>query len=246
MGADFRDADDDGLPDIVLTDAHSDTFLLFRNGGSPHFFVDETARSGLARTTSALTGWGVGLYDFDNDGRKDLFVAASHFPGLERFSFTDPALACHILRNAGHGRLEDVSKGAGADFQRRAFHHGAAFADFNNDGRVDVVVSALNSPAKLFLNVSPEPAHWLALRLVGTNSNRDGFGARVRLTLPDGGVQYNWATASVGYASSSEPLVRFGMGPNDTALEIEIRWPGGRVQVLKGTRSDQILTVKEQ
>jgi len=134
----------------------------------------------------------------------------------------------------------------GADFQRRAFHHGAAFADFNKDGRVDVVVSALNSPAKLFLNTSPGPAHWLALDLVGTRSNRSGLGARVRLTLADGSMQYNRATTSVGYASSSEPLVRFGLGPHITVTEIEVRWPSGRVQVLKQVKGDQVLTVREQ
>jgi hypothetical protein len=185
------------------------------------------------------------LYDFDNDGRKDLFVATSHFPGLERFSFTDPALPIHVFRNLGSGKFADVSKSAGAELQRRAFHHGAAFADFDNDGRIDVVVSALNSPAKLFLNASPEPAHWLALNLVGTKSNRCGIGARVRLTLPDGSMHYNRATTSVGYASSSEPLVRFGMGPYDRAEQIEIRWPSGRVQVLKGVKGDQVLTVRE-
>ncbi len=246
MGADFRDIDDDGREDIVLSAANDDTFPMFHNRGGPRFFVDGTAPSGLAKATRALTGWGLGLYDFDNDGRKDLFVATSHFPGLERFSFTDPALPIHVFRNLGGGRFEDVSKSAGADFQRRAFHHGAAFADFNNDGRVDVVVSALNSPAKLFLNTSPGPAHWLALNLVGTDSNRSGLGAVVRLTLPDGSVRYNRATTSVGYASSSEPLVRFGMGPYDRATQIEIRWPGGRVQVLTGIKCDRVLTVRER
>ena len=245
MGADFRDVDDDGREDLLLSAANDDTFLMFHNRGAPHFFVDDTEPSGLAKPTNALTGWGLGLYDFDNDGRKDLFVATSHFPGLERFSFTDPALSCHVFRNLGHGRFEDVSKTAGADFQRRAFHHGAAFADFNNDGRVDVVVTALNSPAKLFLNTSAGRAHWLALKLVGTASNRSGLGARVRLSLPDGSLHYNRATSSVGYASSSEALVRFGLGPHDRADEIEIRWPSGRIQVLKAIRGDQVLTVKE-
>ncbi len=246
MGADFRDLDDDGREDIVLTAASGDTFPMFRNRGAPRFFVDETVRSGLVKATSALTGWSMGLYDFDNDGRKDLFVAASHFPGLERFTFTDPALGCRVFRNLGGGRLEDVSDSAGPDFQRRAFHHGAAFADFDNDGRVDVVVGSLNSPAKLFINRSAVRGHWLALRLSGTSSNREGLGARVRLTLPDGSLRYNHATTSVGYASSSEPLVRFGMGPFDKATEIQIRWPSGRMQVLKRIEADQVLTVREQ
>ena len=124
-------------------------------------------------------------------------------------------------------------------------HHGAAFADFDNDGRIDVVVTAINSNIRLFRNVSPYPGHWIALRLTGTRSNRDGLGARVRLTLPGGAVQYNRATTAVGYASSSEPMVRFGLGPYEQAKEIEIRWPSGQVQVLKGIGGDRVLTIKE-
>lgn len=249
MGADFRDFNDDGLDDIILSAMYYDTFPLFRNVGRPPFFVDHTVSSGLADATKELTGWSVGMYDFDNDGHKDLFFADSHFPETERYNRSigkDAALPNHVFRNLHNGWFEDVSKTAGADFQRPALHHGAAFADFDNDGRVDVVVSALNSPARLFHNTSPGPAHWIALKLVGTRSNRDGLGARVRLTLPNGSAQHNHATTSVGYASSSETLVRFGLGLYDAAKEIEIRWPSGRVQMLSGVKGDQVLTVKEQ
>jgi enediyne biosynthesis protein E4 len=108
-----------------------------------------------------------------------------------------------------------------------------------------VIVTTLNSYAKLFRNVSPQAGHWIALRLVGTRSNRDGLGARVRLTLPTGAFHYNHATTAVGYASSSEPLVRFGLGPYEQAKEIQIRWPSGRVQMLKGIGADRVFTVKE-
>jgi hypothetical protein len=133
---------------------------------------------------------------------------------------------------------------AGPDFQLPALYHGAAFADFDNDGRVDAVVTAVNSPARLYRNTSP-PSHWIALRLVGTRSNRDGLGARVKLTLPSGAVQHNHATTSVGYASSSEPLVHFGLGPYGTVAEVEIRWPSGRLQTLKSVGCDRVLVVKE-
>ena len=108
------------------------------------------------------------------------------------------------------------------------------------------MVIALNSPARLFRNTSPGPAHWIALRLAGTRSNRSGLGTKVRLTLPNGGVKYNHASTSVGYASSSEPLVRFGLGPYDTAKEISIQWPSGRVQVLTGVRADRVVDVQER
>ena len=245
MGADFRDFDDDGLEDIVLDGMYFDTFPLYRNLGKPKYFTDETVSSGLAAATHELTAWGLGLFDFDNDGHKDLFVAASHFTGSGPRGRSDAALPNHVLRNLGNRWFEDVSALAGSDFQIPGMHHGATFADFDNDGRIDVVVTSIHSYAKLLRNVSLDPGHWLALRLVGTRSNRDGLGARVRLTLPSGAVEYNHATTAVGYASSSEPLVRFGLGPYEQAKEIQIRWPSGRVQVLKAIGGDRVLTVKE-
>ncbi len=245
MGAVFSDLNDDGLDDIFLTAMYFDTFPFYRNRGAPLFFADETAPSGLAQATHELTGWSVGAFDFDNDGHKDLFAATSHFPGSEPYAGSDAALPNHVFRGTGSGTYEDVSRHAGTDFQRAALFHGAAFADFDNDGRVDVVVTAQNSPARLFRNTSVRSGHWIALRLQGTRSNRDGLGARVRLTRADGRLQYNHATASTGYASSNEPLVRFGLGPYDSVKEIEIKWPSGRIQVLTAPPADKVISVKE-
>jgi hypothetical protein len=243
MGADFRDFNNDGLEDIALDAMYWDGFTLYRNHGAPEFFRDETVASGVVNATRNLTGWGLGMFDFDNDGWKDLFYAASHFPGTEPQIKTGPALTNHVLRNLGSGTFEDVS--AGADLETSALFHGAAFADFDNDGRIDVAVTAINGPLLILRNTSPGAGHWIALRLVGTKSNRDGLGALVKLTLPDRARQYNRATTSVGYASSSERLVRFGLGPYDSASEIEIRWPGGRIQTLKNVKADRVLKVNE-
>jgi hypothetical protein len=245
MGADFRDFNNDGLDDIALDAMYFETFPLYRNAGKPNYFVDDTISSGLATATRNLTGWGMGFFDFDNDGYKDLFFATSHFPGSEPHVHSDPSLGNHVLHNLGNGRFEDVSAIAGRDFQRPAMNRGVAFADFDNDGRVDAVVTGINSYARLFRNTSARTGHWLALRLRGTKSNRDGLGARVMLTSPEGRRQHNHATTSVGYASSSEPLVRFGLGLADTATEIEVRWPSGRVQVLRNIRVDRVLEVRE-
>ena len=245
MGADFRDYDNDGRPDLVVTGMVNDTYLLFRNLGGKLFFEDYTIRSGLARLTNQLTGWGMGLFDFDNDGWKDLFFANSHFPQLNRYLGTDSELANSVFRNLGNGRFEDASATAGEDFQGKALYRGAAFADFDNDGRIDVVVSALNGPAKLFRNTTASSGHWLAIRLIGTHGNRDGLGARVCLTMPDGRKIYNHATTSVGYASSSEKLVRFGLGAQERATVIEVQWPSGRLQVVNNVAADRVLEIRE-
>jgi enediyne biosynthesis protein E4 len=245
MGADFRDLTNSGRDDIALDAMYWDGFTLYQNTGGQPAFSDETMSSGLVRATRDLTAWGMGIYDFDNDGRKDLFFAASHFPGTQAQVRSAPELGNHVLRNLGDGKFEDVSESAGADFQQRALFHGAAFADFDNDGRIDVAVTSINGPLKIFRNVSPNSGHWLGVKLIGTKSNRDGIGARVRITLPSGSFEYNHATTSVGYASSSEPIVRFGLGFYDRAKEIEVHWPSGTVQKVDGVKADRILILRE-
>lgn len=185
------------------------------------------------------------MYDFDNDGWKDLFFALSHLAQVDRFMGSDSVLPNHVFRNVEGARSADVSVTAGRDFQQAAMHRGVAFADFDNDGRVDAVVSVVNGPAKLFRNVTGGASHWLAIRLHGRRSNRQGLGAVVRVHLPDGRDLHNHATTAVGYACSSEALVRFGLGPNRAAEKIEIRWPGGGVQQLANVAADRIVDIIE-
>jgi hypothetical protein len=240
MGADFRDFDNDGLPDLVVSGMINDTFLLFRNLGKRRLFEDFGGRSGLLMGTRQLTGWSLGMYDFDNDGWKDLFFALSHFPRLERYLGRNSALPNQVFRNVEGRRFAGVPAG----LDQAALHHGAAFADFDNDGRVDAVVSVLNGSAKLYRNISTA-GHWAAFRLRGRRGNRQGLGAEIRLTLAGGRVLYNHATTSVGYASSSEPLVRFGLGACAEIKSVAVRWPGGRTQELAGVKADQIIEIEE-
>jgi enediyne biosynthesis protein E4 len=232
MGADFRDYDGDGLPDIVVTALTGETFPLFRNQGKG-FFRDVTYPSQLGLLSFARSGWSVALVDFNNDGRRDLFSANSHVSDhLDTYRQPNSVFA-----GAGGGTFVDSSESLAAS---PAAHRGAAFADFNNDGRIDVVVTALGGQAELWENVSPEPHRWLRLRLEGTRSNRDGIGARVRV-----GAQHDYATTSVGYASSSAGGLHFGLARIENVGEIEIHWPSGTVQVLQNVRTNQILAVKE-
>jgi len=187
------------------------------------------------------------MFDFDNDGWKDLFVARSNV--LDNISVLKPNRHYpepnSVFRNLGNGKFADVSSLAGPDFQLEAAHRGAAFGDLDNDGRIDVVLSVLNGPAKILHNISDNANHWILLKLVGTGSNRMGFGAQIRLEAQDGSIQWNEATTAVGYASSSDPRVHFGLGSNKRIRTIEIRWPSGVTQTLHDVSSDQVLTVKE-
>lgn len=144
------------------------------------------------------------------------------------------------------GTFQDVSAEAGSGMQIRAAHRGCAFGDLNNDGQIDVVVSAIGSPAELLYNTSPGGNHWILIRTIGTRSNRDGIGTRIRITSESGRLQYNHVTTAGSYASSNDPRVHFGLDADTLIREIELRWPSGRVQVLHNVKADQLLTVTEE
>ncbi|HKN25383.1 MAG TPA: CRTAC1 family protein [Candidatus Acidoferrum sp.] len=245
MGADFRDVNNDGLPDIWHTAVEHEGFPLWLNEGKGEF-QDMTVASGLAKTND-MSGWGNGIADFDNDGWKDLFVARANV--MDNISeqnatrrYPEPNT---IFRNVGNGKFTDVSANAGPDFQLEAAHRGVAFGDLDNDGRVDMVVSVLDGPAKLLHNITENGNHWVLLKLVGTRSNRMAIGAQVRITTEDGNKQWNEVTTAVGYASASDSRVHFGLGKNEKIKELEIRWPSGTKQVLKDVAGDRIVTIEE-
>jgi enediyne biosynthesis protein E4 len=249
MGVDFRDIDNDGRPDIFEAAMFGESFPLYRNLGDGQF-QDVTAAAGLGVLTSRSTAWGVGIFDFDNDGYKDLFTANSDIlDNAMELAHRPFALPNRVFRNKGGLSFEDVSSKAGASFSVPAAHRGAAFGDLNNDGRIDAVVTVLNGPPEIWLNRSGPPNashrnHWIILKLVGVKSNRDGLGTKVKVTTSLG-TQYNQATTAVGYNSSSDKRVHFGLGSAGVIDAIELAWPSGIKQVLKNVKADQILTVTE-
>ncbi len=241
MGADFRDYDNDGWPDISVVALAGETFPLFRNLGNGTF-EDATLPSRLATLSTRRSGWGTGFVDFNNDGCKDLFTSNAHVNDLvEMFEATHYKLPNSAFANQCDGTFQDMSSDQGADFQTPRAHRGLGFADFDRDGRVDVVVTSLGEPTELWHNTSPEANHWLNIHLVGTRSNRQGIGARIHLD-----AQYNEMTTAVGYASSSDQGVHFGLGTATKAARIEIRWPSGIIQTLRDVPADQFLTIKEE
>jgi len=244
MGADFRDLNNDGLPDIFHTAMFGDTFSLYANEGKGQF-GDVTSSSGLTAATGRLTAWGTGAYDFDNDGWKDLFTAnAAILDNSVEVEHRPYRLPNRIFRNSGDLKFEDVSGAAGTDFAVPAAHRGAAFGDLNNDGKVDVVITVLNGAPEIFMNRTESGRHWIILKLVGVKDNRDGLGTKIKITTAHGS-QYNEATTALSYNSSSDKRVHFGLGEDAVIDRIELAWPTGVKQVLRGVKADQVLTIRE-
>ena len=240
MGADFRDYDNDGLPDLVIADLFRETFTLFRGAGKAGF-RDITYPSGLGRLSTNISGWGPGLFDFNLDGWKDLFISCAHVNDLvEQFEPTQYRLSNHIFLNVG-GVFQDGTAAAGPDFQRPSVHRGVAFADFNGDGKIDAVVSSLREPAELWENSSETTGDWLIVKLQGVKSNRDGIGARLKW-----GNQWNAMTTVVGYSSSGHFGVHFGVPKGQAPDTLEVFWPSGKKQIVTGVKPCQVLLVREE
>jgi hypothetical protein len=239
MGTDFRDIDNDGRPDLFVTALSNETHPLYRNLGKG-LFADVTYPSLVGRATIALSGWSSGIFDFNNDGWKDLFCANGDVnDNTELFSSRKSRQPLLLMLNDGKGTF------SAAGYAPEGLYRGAAFGDLDNDGRIDVVATRLNDRAVLLRNTAGGANHWLTLRLEGTRSNRSAIGARVKIVSSSEREQWNHASTSVGYASSSQPAVHFGLGTDSGVKRVEIRWPSGTVQQLADLPVDRYLTVRE-
>jgi hypothetical protein len=246
MGVDFRDWDNNGKPSLLVTALGGETFPLFRNEDNRFFSVD-TYKAGIGFSSFKMSGWGAGIHDFDNDGYKDLFSANSHVSENANLDLQQQYKQANaVFQNLQNETFRDASADAGPDMQVRAAHRGAAFGDLNNDGKIDVVVSAIGGPAELLYNTSSGSNHWILMETIGVKSNRDGIGTRIKITAESGAVQYNHVTTAGSYASSSDRRVHFGLGRDARIKEIELRWPSGTIQVLRNVKADQMLRVTEE
>ncbi|HEX7359268.1 MAG TPA: CRTAC1 family protein [Bryobacteraceae bacterium] len=234
MGVDFRDYDNDGRPDIIVNDLPRQTYAIYHNDGNGSFSY-RSLRTGLGELTASHGGWGMRLVDFNNDGWKDLFAAQSHV--MDNVEEIDPSLRYRqppLFALNHNGRFEGGHSGMVAPVAGR----GAAFGDLNNDGWPDVVMTVLGSHPIVFLNRGGKN-HWLTISLRGTRSNRDGFGARVRV---NGQTQY--VTSAGSYLSASDKRAHFGLDTTKR-VDVEILWPSGTHQRLKSVAADQLIEVKE-
>jgi hypothetical protein len=243
MGVDWSDYNNDGWPDIFLNALSLQGYVLLRNTRGEYDDVSDVA--GLSVVSMPYGGWGTKFVDYDNDGWKDLFVAQGHVMDTISVDFPSIHYKQHLLlmRNV-HGHYEDVSPNGGPSFRFPLAARGAAFGDFDNDGSVDVAVST-NDGTPVLLHNSGSKNHWLMINTVGTSSNRDGIGARIRIVGNSGLEQYGFVSTASSYLSASDKRVHFGLGTDRIIRQIEIRWPRGTVQTLHDGAADQILTVTE-
>jgi hypothetical protein len=238
MGAEFRDLDNDGWPDIFVTALANETFPLFRNLGKG-VFQDITYRSRIGAASLPHSGWSLGVADFDLDGWKDIFTANGDVQdNTELFSSRTSRQQNQLFLNQKGKTFFSIVFGS------RAQHRGLALGDLDGDGLVDAVVSVLNEPAKLYRNRMGAGRHWIGFRLKGTKSNRDAIGAKVRVTA-NGLTQYNHVSTSTGYQCSSEKTLRFGLGEAAQTDEVEITWPTGKKQVLRNLPAGRVIEVTE-
>ena len=245
MGTDAADTTGDGQMDLVVTHLDSQLARLYRNMGDGTF-DDATLQSQLGYATFHMSGFGARFMDYDNDGARDIFMANGHvLDNIARYNSTvhyaEPKL---MFRNLGKGIFENVSDRLGADFLLPRVSRGAAVGDFDNDGDLDVLVNNNGQAPQLLRNDGGNANHWLQISLVGTKSNRDGVGARVKLTAGDL-VLYDQRKGGMSYQSAQDPRLHFGLADRQIVDSLHVLWPSGAATTLRNLRADQVITVKE-
>jgi len=248
MGVDAADYDHSGAPSLLITNFSNQMLSLYHNEGKG-LFVDEAPRSEIGRASLLTLGFGCFFFDYDLDGWPDVLVANGHIDAdIQRVQANVKyAMPPHVFRNVGKGKFEEVTKSLGTAFSAPRVGRGAAYADIDNDGRLDLLFSTNGGGVSLFRNeaTGPSPANRsLRIKLIGTKSNRDGIGASVRLTIL-GDTQTAMMRSGSSYLSASELVLTFGLAQQDKADSVEIRWPSGQIDRLSNISAGQTVIVTE-
>lgn len=248
MGTDAADYDDSGNQSLLIGNFTNESIALYHNDGQG-LFTNDALSAGIELPSAKSLTFGAFFFDCNLDGLPDLFAFNGHVADDIRvvqpsLSYAEPPL---LFRNLGHGKFEDISNKVGPALRKPVVGRGAAFADIDNDGDLDLALSANNSPARLLRNDGSNQNDMLRVRLIGTRSNRDGIGARVKLTTSTGQRIDEMVKSGSSYLSQSELPLTFGLGKPDPErrITLEIQWPSGRKESLTGIKPDQFLTVKE-
>jgi hypothetical protein len=246
MGVDAADYDGSGRPSLLIGNFSNEMMALYHNEGTG-LFIDEAATAGIGRPSLLTLTFGCFFFDVDLDGRPDIFAANGHVADdinrvQPRVTYAQPA---HLFRNVGTGRFEEITAEVGAALRHPVVGRGAAYADYDNDGDLDLLVTENHGPARLLRNDGGNRRNALRVKTVGTTSNRDGIGARVDIVLSGGARQWQLVKTGSSYLSQSELPLTFGLGDASRVAEIRVRWPGGRVDTIAGAAANQIITVQE-
>src|SRR6185503_3996964 len=245
MGADAADYDGDGRLDVFVTNFSHDYNTLYQNGADG-LFSDVSYKTGVASPSLPFLGWGAGFADVDNDGLLDIFVANGHvYPQIDQFGVGTKYLQRkQLFKNLGTGRFRDVSDEVAGGLLIEKSSRGAAFGDIDNDGDIDVLVINMNDRPTLLRNETTSANHWITLRLIGSKSNRDGIGARVRI---DTGKrrQTTFVRGDGSYMSHSDTRAHFGLGEATRVERLEIKWPSGVVDTATALAADRFYVARE-
>jgi enediyne biosynthesis protein E4 len=245
MGVDAVDYDRSGRPSIIFTNFSNQMMSLYHNEGNG-LFVDEAPTSSVGRASLLTLGFGCFFFDYDLDGWPDIFVANGHIESdieriQRRIKYRQPP---HLFHNLGNGRFQEVTASAGAAFNQPRVARGAAYADIDNDGDLDLLVTTNAGPALLFRNDGGNRNHALRIKLQGTQSNRDGIGAVIRIEY-GGERQWQMLRSGSSYLSQSELVLTFGLGSKTNVSRVEVQWPSGRTDKLEDIAADQTVTIRE-